>query len=147
MSHQLNSRLLTFIKPQDWHLNLPSGSLLPLSILLRAQETNLCELHQGAPVPSDFQLGVASRGHQQSWKDRRKQRVWDIYHCPHQSPSPHFLLSFCRTVGMSPRSFQGPQGTEVPTVLAQTFANSPFVIPSSNYPNWSGPPITCSDPS
>lgn len=48
---------------------------------------------------------------------------------------------------MPPHSFQGPQGTEVPTVLAQTFANSPFVKPSSNYPNWSGPPITCSDPS
>lgn len=39
-----------------------------------------------------------------------------------------------------------PQGTAVPTTLAHTLANSPFVKPSSNYPNWSGPPGTFLNP-
>lgn len=152
MSHQLNSHLLTFIKPQDWHLNLPSWSFLPLSSMLHAQETDLCELHQGAPVRSDFQLGVASGGGGTSRAGRTggKKGCGIFITAPDQSlppPSPHFLLSPCRTICMSPHSFQEPQGTEIPTVLAQTFANNPFVKPSSNYLNWSGPPITCSEPS
>lgn len=45
---------------------------------------------------------------------------------------------------MSPHSFQElwPQGTAVPTVLAHTFANSPFVKPSLNHPNCTERP-TC----